>query len=304
MTKKNRSTRRDTGRKDPLGRPVYEWTDTNFFGPPHSNGTRDKAQGDFVMGTVDVYESLTIPRQGMVLPEHYQPLMNTEEKIEYAYEYADRVAQKGLTPVAASVTGSRLRGVDTESSDVDGLVLVAEKIPKALSMEDDVSVQSLDMFVQKLSSSVPYTEFLHSPFMISDERITPFLLSQKINRYELEVHAERFVGHLQSRASLKNNSNNLKLLRNSVSTWYVKNTLSPLIPRDIISPDGVPKEASDWIDHCRIMEEERRRIGLIESDYLKGRVNHQDLENLRNSDEFSSGAIQHLIDKVVYKKYH
>lgn len=234
---------------------TYRWKNTNFFGSPPNRmeieaflaGQRD----DIVVGKVDV-SNLVTPNAQMQLPEHYQPRLSTKERLQYAYQYADMAAELGFTPVAASVVGSALRGVDQDGSDVDGLVLVAENI-KAKTLEGDVSVQSLEVFLQKLSTSVPYVEFLYSPFLVADARILPFLRSQRIDRYLFEVHAERFVSHLQNRKSLKLNPE--KQLRNSICAWYLKNTLSPLVPRSITSLEGAPQEALDWIESCKQLGE-------------------------------------------------
>lgn len=302
---KRREDQQNSGLVDNKGRPIYRWKNTNFFGSPAHKKTRTKdciqdSRGDFTTEKINV-DDMIIPHEGIKLPDHYKPLMSAEEKIEYAYEYADRVAQLGLTPVASSVTGSRLRGVDSETSDVDGLVLVAEDIHRAKSMADDVSVQSLNTFVSTLSTSMPYVEFLRSPFMIADPRTLPYLQSQRVNHYVFNVHAERFVGHLQNRATLSATPE--KLFRNSVCAWYTSKTLSPLTPRDITVEDNCPAEVKEWILMCKQNEEIRRALGAVEKDYLAGRITEDDLYALRDSEEYPRHKVDKLINKVVYKKY-
>lgn len=135
----------------------------------------------------------------------------------------------GLTPVAASVSGSRLRGVDTPTSDTDVLVLVSEKT-KARTVELDHlgdvegQVQSLSSYASLLSRSVPYVEFLNSPFMVTDPTYAPFLRALRPDPYVLAVHAERFVHHLMYRSGVAVD----KRTRTAACVHYLLETGSPL----------------------------------------------------------------------------
>ena len=206
-----------------------------------------------------------------VLPAHYHSLMSSTDKYRHAQDMADLAISRGLTPVAASVTGSRLRGLDHPASDVDGLVLVAEKLTRArswtyrsahgdslevsTSTDDPVQlqVQSLEGFVARLSRSVPYVEFLHSPFLLVDPRLRAYLASLRINRYELQIHARGFAAHALARASDDPGAGQTraKATRNALVAQHVSATLSPLMPRTLLSDGVSPSQAAaltSWLE--------------------------------------------------------
>lgn len=187
--------------------------------------------------------------------------MSTTDKHLHAYDMAELALTRGLTPVAASITGSRLRGLDHAGSDIDGLVLVAEKLTRARSWTYrtaragsanklvEVQVQSLDGFVDRLSRSVPYVEFLHSPFLLVDPRLRTYLSSLRVNRYMLDVHARGFATHALNRAG--GNQTQDKAMRNALVALYVSTTLSPLIPRSLLSDynnDTHTTALSTWLN--------------------------------------------------------
>lgn len=181
------------------------------------------------------------------LPEWYASPMTTEVKLDVARQALALAAERGLTPVAASVTGSRLRGVDTASSDTDVLVLVAEKLRKAktwqFSSEVEGQVQSLYAYSELLTRSVPYLEFQRSPFLVAEENYAPYLASLRVNPYEWACHAEGFVRHLVGRRGVSAD----KRLRTAACVWWMVNTGNPLCPRELVHRDTVPAEAMAWL---------------------------------------------------------
>lgn len=176
------------------------------------------------------------------LPDNYHSLVSREYKVSYALELAELARDRGLTPVAVSVTGSTLRGQDHEDSDVDALVLVEDKDFKATTWDNDVQVQSFGTYVEKLSTSVPYVEFLNSPFMVVDPRYRPYLMSQVVNPLVLHSHAQRFVGHAMARRTGD------KTYRNCFATWYLLNHGTPLVPREFMDEQNAPAEFWYWLE--------------------------------------------------------
>lgn len=186
---------------------------------------------------------LKTPSSG--LPEWYHSLISTEDKLNIARDAMRVATERGLTPVAASVTGSRLRGVDHEGSDTDVLVLVSEKLPRAktwqFSEEVEGQVQSVYQYASLLTRSVPYLEFQKSPFMVADASYAPFLASLRLNPYLWGVHAEGFVGHLLSRSAV----DPAKRLRTALCVWWLIESGTPLFPRHLL--DDPPVEALMWL---------------------------------------------------------
>lgn len=185
------------------------------------------------------------------LPAHYQSLHSADEKVQFADRVATQVAARGLSPVSASVVGSQLRGVDTASSDMDVLVLVSEKLPRALTLHlpggDDAQVQSVSAFCEKVSTSVPYFEFLRSPFRLDSSEYGPLLNALRPNMVQLQAHAQRFAQHLVSRTSAPVE----KRARNAACCHYLMTTGSVLCPRSLVEPGRHPV-AAQWIeDTCR-----------------------------------------------------
>lgn len=176
------------------------------------------------------------------LPGNYHSLVSREYKVSYALELSELARDRGLTPVAVSVSGSTLRGMDHEDSDVDALVLVEDKDFKATTWDNDVQVQSFGTYVEKLSTSVPYVEFLNSPFMVVDPRYRPYLMSQVVNPLVLHAHAQRFVGHLMARGTVGNT------YRKCFATWYLINHGTPLVPREFMDEQNAPAEFWYWLE--------------------------------------------------------
>lgn len=196
---------------------------------------------------------LTAPEH-CALPAHYDSPMSSNHKLDVAAAAAEHVASRGLIPVAASVTGSRLRGTDTTASDTDVLVLVAEKdlgrgraltiAPRALAGQSDVEgqVQSLDRFLQLLPTSVPYVEFSRSPFMLTHPAYRPLISALRPDPHVLGVHAQRFIGHLHRRRSVPRD----KRLRTTAAVYHLLRTGSPLCPRSYCDTGALPTEMLDW----------------------------------------------------------
>lgn len=179
------------------------------------------------------------------LPSWYHSLMSRQAKVDTALMAMKFATERGLTPVAASVTGSRLRGVDHQESDVDVLVLVSEKLTRAktwrFSDEVEGQCQSLDNYATLLTRSVPYLEFQRSPFLVVDPAYGPFLAALKTDPYLWSIHAERFVCHLLSRRSV----HPAKTLRTALCVWWMAKEGTPLFPRHLL--DDPPVEALMWL---------------------------------------------------------
>lgn len=179
------------------------------------------------------------------LPDWYQSLMSRQDKLASARMAFELTIGRGLTPVAASVTGSRLRGVDHEESDVDVLVLVSEKLPHAktwrFSEEVEGQCQSIDKYAMLISRSVPYAEFQLSPFLVVEESYAPLLAALRPDPYLWQAHAERFVCHHLNRKSVIPS----KSLRTALCVWWTAHEGTPLFPRHMLGDP--PGRALDWI---------------------------------------------------------
>lgn len=189
-------------------------------------------------------------RRHLALPEHYASPMSTNQKLDIARTAADYVRSKGLTPVASSVTGSRLRGVDGPDSDVDVLVLVSDPMRKSRTMnhvpglsDAEGQVQSVFTFAEKLSTSVPYVEFQRSPFRLTDPSYAPYLDALRADENVLAVHAERFVHHVLTRP----NVSVPKRVRTAACVYHLLHAGSPLCPRSYAAVQTLPQEVKDWV---------------------------------------------------------
>lgn len=194
---------------------------------------------------------LVAPRR-ILLPDHYASPMSSNQKLDIAAAAARYVRDTlGLSPIAASVTGSRLRGTDTTESDTDVLVLVSDKVrartirPRTLAGVAGVEgqIQSVSSYASLLATSVPYVEFQHSPFMLAHFAYRPFLTALRPSRDVLSVHAQRFVRHLHARPSL----NDDKRLRTAAAVHHLVHTGSPLCPREYTRSETVPGAVLEWI---------------------------------------------------------
>lgn len=288
--------RRYSGKMDRLNRPIYIWKndfdEDDIPDRPSREDIYDETSGSCSDNDRHSAYDMIAPYEDAELPEHYKPLMKTSNKIDYAYDFADMAIDEGLTPLVSSVTGSRLRGVDNEDSDIDGLVIVKEKV-KSKKLKGDIYYQSLDNYISKLSTSVPYTEFLYSPFIVVDEAYFPMFRAQVVDTYLLEQHAQRFVGHLMTRDTL--NQKPEKQLRNSICVWYLSQNLSPLVPRDITTQEGAPQEALDWIAEAKEVEAEQKELARIEHEYSAGKISDKDIEQMIEDGLFEKKKLEHLV---------
>lgn len=185
------------------------------------------------------------------IPDYYHSLMSPEEKVDVAYEMINDAARQGFTPLAASVSGSRLRGMDHQESDTDILVVVADDIKRNRSVSSptqdvDYQIVSLNSYMQTLERSVPFHDFHYSPFKVVRHDYAPLLSSMRPSHYEIETHAMSFVRHLNNRSSVPPE----KAFRNSLSIWWMVQNDTPLVPREFFSMtrDNAPREALEWID--------------------------------------------------------
>lgn len=205
------------------------------------------------MSTTDITRNHPVltPLSSIRLPQHYASMMSTNQKIDIAQATVGYVRSLGLTPVAASVTGSRLRGTDTTTSDTDIMVLVEEKTrartirPRTLAGVADVEgqIQSLDAYLRLLPTSVPYMEFLRSPFIVTAPAYLPLLTAVRPNWNTLSVHAERFVRSVYSRRAVSAD----KRLRTAAAVHHLLHTGSPLCPRELMAAAQIPATTQQWI---------------------------------------------------------
>lgn len=201
-------------------------------------------------------DNLNLQPFGTDAPSHWTPLLSVELMRTLALLAAERVAQQGarLTPIAATVTGSRLRGVDHENSDVDVLVLIAEKGTKAKTLapwncpvtglETEGQVQSLDGFLSRVSTSVPYVEALTSPVMLADPAYGPLLRALRPAKVTLAGHAQRFAHHTATRAQCPVH----KAANHTHAAYAVAHGLTPLLDREQARPGSARSlEVAQWV---------------------------------------------------------
>ncbi|AKJ72653.1 hypothetical protein PP301_gp069 [Gordonia phage GMA2] len=200
-------------------------------------------------------------------PDYWTPLLSVSEMQDFARRAANRVEEvSNLTPVAATVTGSRLRGLDREDSDVDTLVLVAEKRAKArtvASHTDSVTglptegqVQSLDQFLLKLDTSVPYTEALRSPALVVDPAYAPLLRGAVPGFWTVAAHAQRFAFHAVTRAMCPTP----KAARLSHAAYAVSLGLPTQLDRAAVAPGSAQSlVVAGWMEEYSL---HRREVDL------------------------------------------
>lgn len=178
--------------------------------------------------------------------EGYFSYLTPAQKQMYAMQAIEHIANRAnsLTPIAASVTGSSLRGNDRLDSDVDILVIVLEKVrSREFSFIDDNGVEvdgkieSLDNFMTKIQTSLPYMEFAFSPFRQTDSRFYALFNSlalSNVNSYVFTVHAEAFEKHAIMRAAKSGNEKKiLKARQMSLAKDYLLENKSSTAPREL-----------------------------------------------------------------------
>lgn len=178
--------------------------------------------------------------------EGYFSYLSPAQKQMYAMQSIEHIANRAnsLTPIAASITGSALRGNDRLDSDVDILVIVLEKVrSREFSFIDDNGVEidgkieSLNNFMQKLPTSVPYMEFAFSPFRQTDSRFYALFNSlalSNINSYVFTVHADAFEEHATMRAAKSGEEKKMiKARQMSLAKDYLLENKSSTVPREL-----------------------------------------------------------------------
>ena len=178
--------------------------------------------------------------------EGYFSHLSPAQKQMYAMQAIEHVANRAnsLTPIAASVVGSSLRGNDRLDSDVDILVIVLEKVrSREFSFIDDNGVEvdgkieSLNNFFIKLPTSLPYMEFAFSPFRQTDSRFYALFNSlalSNVNSYVFTVHADAFEEHTNMRAAKSGNERKmLKARQMSLAKDYLLENKSSTVPREL-----------------------------------------------------------------------
>lgn len=189
-----------------------------------------------------------------VLPSHYHSLVETDTKLRCGHRLMELARDRGLDPVAATVTGSVLRGLDTPTSDIDAFVIVADQRrrsrtwhdvtePVGGAVMDDVKVISFETFRTKMCSSVEFAEALHSPFLVLSDYWRAFFLAHRLPPYVLESSARSVVYNTERRGNIGPD----KRHRQAVGSWYFLTTHSPLVPRSYLDPVNTPAEFHAWM---------------------------------------------------------
>lgn len=178
--------------------------------------------------------------------EGYFSHLSSAQKQMYAMQAIEHVANRAnsLTPIAASVTGSSLRGNDRLDSDVDILVIVLEKVRSrefSFLSEDgkeiDGKIESLNNFFIKLPTSLPYMEFAFSPFRQTDSRFYALFNSlalSNVNSYVFTERVEDFEEHMIERAAKSGDKKKMvKAQHISIAKDYLLENKSATVPREL-----------------------------------------------------------------------
>lgn len=179
--------------------------------------------------------------------EGYFSYLSPAQKQMYAMQAIEHVAnnessESSLTPIAASVVGSSLRGNDRLDSDVDILVIVLEKVRSREfsfindnGVEVDGKIESLNSFMEKIQTSLPYMEFAFSPFRQTDSRFYALFNSltlSNVNSYVFIERAEDFKEHTNVRAAKSGDEKKvLKAQQISLAKDYLLENKSATMPR-------------------------------------------------------------------------
>lgn len=167
--------------------------------------------------------------------DNYQPLLSEQQFKMYAEKAWLEVESQGLTPIAASVVGSHLRGTAVEDSDIDVMVVVKEKNRQRFKNHvhkehSDLIVDSVFFVAQKYETSVPFQEFLASPFLVADNNWLPFLRSLKVTPYMSQLAIQKSVVTFLKRK----NVSAYKKARFVAGAYYYHSTDSTLVPRKYV----------------------------------------------------------------------
>lgn len=152
-------------------------------------------------------EFVTTPARSFdTLPPNYRGHATTDSKIEAGHFAITFARDQGYEPLAASVTGSQIRGLDNAASDTDTLVIISNKIPKpreilTIPQRDNTSVTiiGLSYFLSKLDTSFVYAEMQLSPFLVARPSIHTLFNSYYPNPYTLHHHAQGFLRSILER---------------------------------------------------------------------------------------------------------
>lgn len=180
--------------------------------------------------------------------DNYQPLLNEQQFKDYAEKAWLEVESQGLTPVAASVVGSQLRGTAVDGSDVDVMVLVKEKNRNAFTNHvhkenSDLMVDSVFFLAERYEKSTPFQEFLASPFLVVDKNWLPFLRSLKVNPYMSQLAFQKLVVTTLNRKNVPA----YKKARAVASAYYSHSTGSTLVPRKYVNFDEPMPEVERFV---------------------------------------------------------
>ena len=181
------------------------------------------------------------------LPDYYESMVSSEDKINMALDIADKVESKyGINVITSSIAGSRLRGMDHADSDSYLVALTDKKMSKSKCVKidgDDVQIHYYGDFADKLSTSVPFVEFLHSPFRVTKPEFVSYLNSLQVNKYILNQHAQGFVHHMLQRSKLDEG----KAARGFLTTYWVSQNMTPICPRKFFDGSGMNDEMEAWL---------------------------------------------------------
>lgn len=224
----------------------------------------------------------------------WAPLKTVEENLDVTHDILDHVAAAGYHPVAASVAGSRLRGLDHEDSDTDVLVVVNDdkatmdrlnrcgSVHKSFALDNETEGQlvSLTSFMEKVSTSVPYASLLYSPLLVTDTRYTPLFAATRPSTLSLLTHADRFMVHAVSRAA----QGHRKAANNALAAYTLARRLNATLSRQEATPgsplcltvaDHVEEVFTDYLDnpdHVRVHKDQnvsqQNFVTVVE--YLRG----------------------------------
>lgn len=210
--------------------------------------------------------SLQPVRPDAVLPGFYSSTMDPAGKIAVALRAAGLVAAMDLHPVATTVTGSLLRGLDRPGSDIDALVLVSEKARThrerlmlkhavtTLKRHDiDAQVRPFDELIRIGSTSVPYVEAWRSPFLVADPGAAALLRAWVPDLWTFRAHAQRFALHVAAKESRSDVVGQTldKRARNVMVARHLLEVGSPLCDREATRPStDLARRSAEWLLEC------------------------------------------------------
>lgn len=205
---------------------------------------------------------LSVVRPHATLPGYYSSLISTDSKLAITRDVCEQIATAGYTPQLATITGSRLRGLDHPASDTDVLVFVAESCDgphgrkRLQHVVDTIKTSTVEAQIrpsaeirQTCSTSLPYMEALFSPFLLGDALMTQWVRTYRPNLLEFAAHAQRFALHIANRSTHTTSVQTLdKRLRNIIAARQFTDTLNPLADRSLFVPGSdTARAAATWL---------------------------------------------------------